>query len=244
MQIGMKQKKEHSPKPLLWDHKREGKKFIPPLMQLDINLTDWRREKIPELLWIALIAKQFGIERALDLTLEFSEIVSDITKEKSAEWCFVTKYGTMSEESKLSLLSALQSDRRLSDLRLALGPLYHYENCPMRFLLLNEEPSKDKHVVILMETVNAMYDRTTEFSTEVLSLAYRICLASGKFFFMEGLELPDLNSVADYPNTDESRAAASFIRAEFGAFFGLTYEGQTEWGKNFWNANIKLSNCI
>ena len=60
---------------VLGDHKRIGKRFIPPfLYQLgSLSEISWVNEIMPEILWIGLLIEHFGYQRGVELGLHLSK---------------------------------------------------------------------------------------------------------------------------------------------------------------------------
>ena len=53
---------------VLSDHKRVGKKFIPPLIAElgPISEVRWINDLVPELVWLALLSERYGLEVGAD----------------------------------------------------------------------------------------------------------------------------------------------------------------------------------
>ena len=48
---------------VLQGYRQEGKRFIPPfLQQVSLTQTDWMNERVPELVWIALLVHVYGVQ--------------------------------------------------------------------------------------------------------------------------------------------------------------------------------------
>ena len=67
-------------------------------------------------------------------------------------------------------------------------------------------------------------------------------LVTKRIFISEEIDMPDLNSIIDAPNSDEAKHAASFVRANALTEFGMR-EIEPTWAKYFWNHSLQLSAC-
>ena len=67
-----REKFKRSPRVLLADHKRVGKRFLPPFVHLlgKFVETKWVDRPLPELLWIAILIKRLGLRKANQVAVE------------------------------------------------------------------------------------------------------------------------------------------------------------------------------
>ena len=57
-------------------HKRTGKKLVPPLMQVpNVNLTSWRDNRLPEILWAAILISNLERNKVLDIFRNVAEYI-------------------------------------------------------------------------------------------------------------------------------------------------------------------------
>jgi hypothetical protein len=75
-------------KPVLGDHKKQGKVLIPPFTYLVGPLQDvsWISTMIPELCWIALIHEKHGSRHAVELLTTFTRMVRETAPATSHTW--------------------------------------------------------------------------------------------------------------------------------------------------------------
>ena len=51
---------------VLRDYRQEGKRFIPPFLQhMRLKESRWTDDRVPELVWIALLIETFGLEEGV-----------------------------------------------------------------------------------------------------------------------------------------------------------------------------------
>ena len=70
---------------VLSDHKKVGKKFIPPIIDKlgsTFQETSWVKFSIPELVWIALLNYRCGYKDGADLSLSLAKATKEVTNKK------------------------------------------------------------------------------------------------------------------------------------------------------------------
>jgi len=83
--------------------------------------------------------------------------------------------------------------------------------------------------------------------TEIQATTVALECRTGHMSFAQGLAIPDLNAVVDYPATEESRHAAGFVVATCGQTI-LSRNDPDEpmefsWQRLFWNCCYRLEPC-
>ena len=79
--------KKKTPK-VLADHKKVGKKFIPPFVAElgQLGEVRWVNDLVPELLWLALLSERHGRERGVDLARRLALAAIDARGSTPASW--------------------------------------------------------------------------------------------------------------------------------------------------------------
>lgn len=97
---------------VLIDHQRIGKRLIPPLMQ-EINYQEisWRKQLIPEFIWLALLNNRYGYMKGAELALELPKAAKEATKNRSMGAWFVT----VSSYTQLSIEEKKENGRTTSE---------------------------------------------------------------------------------------------------------------------------------
>jgi hypothetical protein len=66
-----KHSKPKRPSRILSDHRKVGKKFIPPMLDIGVfKDANWKEFILPELLWIALLNEKHGLRDGAELCLD------------------------------------------------------------------------------------------------------------------------------------------------------------------------------
>ncbi len=233
------ERKPAKPKAVLGDHKRVGKRFIPPMAQLGISDVRWIESLAPEFLWIALLHDRLGFARGA----EVARLVAQAFQETDASlgWCAaISSFGTLAEDSRPQFIAAVLKNGVADELALALGALHeHYPGHPLAFALPAEakgDISSLKRVVGLLLGSRADVDAMRTQATAV----YLAC-TGGWLKVLADSALADFPEVERYPDTDKSQRVASSVRA---ALNGLTIKVPTsEWPRYFWNRGLELEPC-
>ncbi|NOY51052.1 MAG: hypothetical protein GXO88_10895, partial [Chlorobi bacterium] len=73
---------------VLDDHKRLGKRFIPPLLNYG-NLADvsWADMMVPDLIWIALVNENYGKQKGAEIIKNFYEVAKSTFKNDARNFC-------------------------------------------------------------------------------------------------------------------------------------------------------------
>jgi hypothetical protein len=253
-------------KKVLSDHKREGKRFIPPFLQLTGPWKDanWMGTIIPEFLWIALVNNFHGIKEGAHLCLSLARAATIATGISPAEFskkfgqcpkqlfAMTTSYSSLSVEQQANLLSQLRNANQLDSIVLALRPLVSfYPECPLNFLFQGSDTTvgseglgQFKHVLV------SLFDKYTKPATFMLATAIYIAFCTNKLKIVVGDSdqstgpeiLAKFPVIERYPDTEESRAVAAGVRAAIYSFIGSS-ETSSEWPNYFWNRRLELESC-
>lgn len=230
-------------------HTRMGKTLVPPLMRMPagINFSSWCNERLPEMLWAALLMAVLPREDALGA---FREIAS-----------FGITYGEKEDECKswslnLSALAKQPYELISSIVRLvrehplamaAIRPLLLLESLPARDVWKTEiaaEP-EDSDWQTLAEAVVKCFDHQSQEATDIrwLRLIFKIGLGAMHFAPTMGERIEELRL---YPNKGDMRSVRPFIRAgEMSLDMGPDGEKPKErWPEDFWRECMDRTTCV
>ena len=75
---------KHQKKGVLQDHKRVGKRFVPPLLQLrNIKDASFVKHLFPHLVWMGLMNERFRYAKGVKLTIDLAKIAHSASGTKS-----------------------------------------------------------------------------------------------------------------------------------------------------------------
>lgn len=226
-------------KPVLADHKRVGKRFVPLMAELGLSDVKWIESLAPEFLWIALLHDRLGFARGAEVARLVAEAVK--SADSSLGWCAaMSSFAKLTESARPQFIAALANSGVLEELALALGALHvHYPSHPLAFALPADavgELSELKRVAASLLNSRADVDAMRTQATAVY-----LAFTGGWLHVLAESALADFSEVERYPDTEKSRLVASSVRA---ALNGLTIKMPTsDWPRYFWNRGLELEPC-
>lgn len=97
---------------ILHGHKRKGKNFIPPVMQIgNTQTTSYSNRHLPQLIWLDIITWKTSFETSL-IILEFLSLFFRQLHEFSFWGMFISNYQKLNELEVINLNQYLNFDRR------------------------------------------------------------------------------------------------------------------------------------
>ena len=227
-------------------HMQQGSKLTPPMAALpNIELQSWKDDRLPEMLWAALIVSYFEQPTALRLMARAISYLGEQKKSESEEspvsvGCDVTHTGlSQMEDSFLrEFLSRLTPDEKC---RAVLRPLLLLEDLPARdawieAVRMQPEPEDWRD---LMQAVAVTLDHQSQEATDCRYARVRAALLGGR------LHMPreKIDELVAYPNV-ELRKVRPSIRATEGSM-GMMFQGSVshEWPSKFWGQCLRDTEC-
>lgn len=226
-------------KPLLSDHKKIGKKLVPPMMQIgSLRLTSWMDTGLPECVWLAVLHEELGLGEGIKTAVELCKAASRIEP---------TTFVVVSDFEALSFGA-------WHELRASFGPMLEkvctalsrffrvYPECPIAKLCDApvQQPS-ESDTQWIKALLSSMFDKASRPSTMALATFVYVQMAQGRLFIQPGSALSKLPDVEQYPDTPESRRIASAVRATVNTFAGRIEK--PIWPRYFWARNFALEPC-
>lgn len=237
---------------VLLDHKKVGKRYIPPMLQLGSMVeTKWADTGLPDFFWIAMIIDKHGLKRGTELSLAIAR-----TFEHPAEgehWpksslTLSSTYAQFSQEDKEKIKRKLSEQGCLQEIQTSLCPLvFFYPEFPLGFLCDHAKPTNPEFELIrIKQLVNDLYNKRGRKATLVLTTAFYIEAVIGRITIAKGVadHLSDLEAVLEYPKTDLSRKIAATVRAMSQNLSFDNDEVNRTWCNYFWNRGFELEPCI
>ena len=232
-------KKKQKPKAVLADHKRVGKRFIPPMAQLGMSDVRWVESLAPEFLWLALLHDRLGFSRGAEVARLVAEAFKSVAP--SLGWCgAMSTFEQLPETARPSFVSALATRRLQDELGRALGGLHvHYPSHPLAFAM-PEEARGD--LSSLKRVVASLIEwRSDAEAMRAQATAIYMAFTGGWLHIRADSALADFPEVERYPDTEKSQLVASSVRATLNV---LTIQiAATNWPRYFWNRGLELEAC-
>ena len=200
---------------------------------------------LPELLWLGLLNKAYGIAKGAELALSLARAAVKTVGRK--KWYGATSaYAALNKEHRVQVLNALATnDREL--LQTAFLPfLLFYPRCPLNFIFddnfrCDSEPKKA--LAEFKAFLAALFDKLEKPTTFMQANGVYIAFVTGKLQVAKGLSLANFPAIEKYPDTEESRRVASGVRMAVNMFIGMAEQSPNDWQKYFWNRGLELEPC-
>ena len=241
---------------LLDDHQRFKKRFIPPLLANGINFrfAHWVRGTVPEILWIGVLIDTLGprdgVESAVAIAAEAQNYVGDGAC--VPPFSFARAFLAVTDAEAQGIQDNVQAVDHGSRGLTAMEPLFRvYPDYPLAKLSGAGSPSEPTldDLALIAKLMDQLLDRTSPKATLVQATAVTIGAATSRLrWVVGGPEPPDLDQLAYYPSTDESRAVASEVRAVVQTLIGLAElpDNPTPpltWPREFWERGLAIGEC-
>jgi hypothetical protein len=238
-----KQKK----KEVLQDHKRIGKRFVPPLLQLrNVKDVSFIKQLFPHLVWMGLINQRLEYEKGVRLTIDLAKISHSVFKdEKHVNFALCGNYSLLSSEAKSEIITICQEKRWLNDIRRSLAPLIlQYDDFPMAFFGIGDLDVKRE--VLLQELKRVVGKCINKYETPGLVLQTNLIMvqaATGGLRISPHIQFPDFDSIVNDPDSEAAKRAAVFVRAGSFAMCMPDEYVLEKWARSFWNQGSKVDSC-
>jgi hypothetical protein len=233
-----KMREKKSIKTPLSGHKHVGKELLPPFatMKNKISLCSWMNDRLPEMLWAALILVSFERDEAFKI---LKRILNFILNHRSAELLHdITITGISKIEAPIrdELLCFIVKQ---SGAGATLSPLMFYDDLPAKDswakFLQDTEPDID----LLMSAVGACLWHQSQESTDCRWVRVMAQVVGRK------LHIPkeELEKWCDYPNIADKQHVMSGIRAAE-ACPNPFVDSDLSWPKSFWHKSWIATPCL
>lgn len=233
-------------KQVLPDHKRIGKRFIPPLATLPLSEVSWVNQILPEIIWLALAHRQLDYATTVDIAVRMGRKAGPLTGPQ-AFFGGVSSFSQLSDSSWHAIRKELSDHALLQPLMSALSPLLRMvPTCPLNNLSgpskVHLEPTPDD-LQKVAKTVADLIDRRSVASTKCQATWVYLGFVLGRLQVAPGLTLENFPAIADYPETEESVRVAAAVRALVNMLANVSAPS-SPWPSEFWQRGFDLTECI
>lgn len=224
-------------------HNRSGSKLIPPLLAPKLNVTpvSWANDRLPEMMWPALLVTGLGRDKALARFREVINFVAEATEPKPNDIGFAG-LAALEATTLNSLLNVITEG---AEAALALAPLLLLDHLPARVQwhhALAEVATAAKWEP-LMHAVATCFDHQSQEATDCRWLSVMVKVSAGQMFLPSGARSQQMaDEISGYPNVGDMRAVRPSIRAMEGAIRN-SFE-TSEWPTQFWEQCHRDTPCV
>jgi hypothetical protein len=222
-------------------HKRQGKKLIPPFQQIDnLKKVSWSNDRLPEYIWIALIVSLHEREESIQIIKRISKFFYDLKEEYRPIDLSITSLGNLEEKTLDTFLDFICNHLGIKE---TLKPLALFDNLPGRdkwreYLTINVVEEEWEKLYV---TIAKCFDHQSQEATD--------CRWSKLFYFLvtDKLRLPrDMaEQIFEYPYVGDMRTVRPTIRSTE-MTLGMLPDGTTlesKWCDYFWEQGLKDTPC-
>ena len=203
---------------VLRGYRQDGKRFIPPMLDIaNTQESHWLDDRLPELIWIALLIHRLGVRQGIAVATSIAKAAATCAQDSERGFAAASDYTSLTDDEKTSTRAALTAEGVLVRACLSLAALInHYEEFPLAFLaeqdtLLGDD--QESTLSDLKKTIGATRDRGESAGLFVQATAVYILLVNKKLNVPPGLGFENLDAILDYPLTDESKKLAALVRS-------------------------------
>lgn len=228
----------------LESHRRQGNTLVPPLAALpNLQLASWLNERLPEILWCALLVTHAGRDHALDVFRRVAKWAGQnrnrMPKDADVGHSALSRLPPDMRAEVLAVICAERSDREvLASLRVveALPGLEYWEAAL-------QGARTDDGWEQLRLAVAHVFDHQSQLATDCRWARIVFKITSGQMFFSE--EQQELvEEIFGYPNVGDQREVRPAIRAMEISFSRAKYEPPPEWPAAFWLDGFRKTPCV
>ena len=231
---------------VLRGYRRMGKRFIPPFLQhMSLTESRWMDDRVPELIWIALLIQVFGLKRGTEIALKIAKSAAKCGQPTQKAFAAASDYTMFKTEHGGHLCLELMAAGVLEEARRGLAALIdHYPEFPLSFLGKPEKIAENAPVSTLDdlgETIVSINDREGYAGTFAQATVVCIYFANDQLKVFPNTGLSNFPAIEEYPMTEESLKVAASVRS---AVTGLLAKGVSpDWRNSFWNQGRSLGPC-
>lgn len=231
---------------ILSDHKMVGKKLVPPLLQNhQFNELPYINNILPEIIWQGFLIEKYGVKSSVELSLFLLTTIRDSANIESGKlFCFISNFETLNKTQVDKIVSQLSSNKNYNKILDALRPFLNvFPECPLNKILQNNISDYSKQDLEYVKMVTTqLLDKNSKETTLVLANTIYCANQMGVLKVTKDSCFLRMDEVFNYPNTEESKKIASFLRATINPIVGNdTFVFQnSNWSKYFWNRAYKL----
>lgn len=235
-------------------HRREGRQLIAPAMQIaNRKSVSWLNDRLPEVLWAALIHQACERDKALEVFRRFCILAgqfADAARNGEARWDVTHSALEWMPEGVLERIGLAMDAAGVA--RSILSPLLVFDGLPARdrwqalvpaLQADHEEDTWDR----LAAAVAGTLDHQSEASTDIRWMTIMFKVMLGKVRFRAGDDDEFVEALRLYPNHGEMRSVRPRIRAMEIAFRGGPngdVQGPSAWVATFWAQALRDTRCM
>ena len=218
-------------------HKRVGKKLVPPFgLMINSENNPWMDNRLPEMLWAALIVFSFERHEAFDQFLRITRFINEHGKREDLHDLTLTGIARLEDKLRDEVISVIAEPFAVAE---ALSSLRLFESLPAREIWLKNLPLIDPDPDLLKGAVGAALWHQSQNATDSRWMRLVPMVIAGKMKLQ-----PDMvRRLIDYPGENDPEKTGGFIRsAEIAR--NPNEHVDLAWPNAFWNECWDKTPCI
>jgi len=225
-------------------HTLIGKTLVPPFAKVPkMKLVSWMNDRMPEMLWAALLLHELGRVKAIRLFRDVIKYFFDLEQKTIYPDITLTGISRLPPNHRDNIFKIISSN---VEQRKALLPLMLFDKLPLRDewkkVLKYQDTTIDESP--LFSSVAEVLDHQSQYSTDCRWLKVACLLANGY------LHVPTIDMAKEifyYPNFGEQEKVRPSIRALEGIDYDdlpISPNPKSSWKDDFWEESLTKSNCF
>lgn len=231
---------------ILQDHKKDGKKFIPPMKHM-MNFTEvhYVERILPEIAWIAFLIDNLGARQGIHIASRLVITAHSLhVGNAMCDFSLISAFSLLTEDEKSRLIETIREENVLFKLRNALAVFFRVypSNNPLAFIT-EGTPSTPSAIdlSVTKRIIHKNIDRRDFDAVVTQSVVFYSKYLSGKLKFNTEVKAPDLESIIGDFQSAAAQRAASHIRMAVNTVFMFNEKDiGTKWASYFWNHGLEL----
>lgn len=236
----------------LSEHKRDGKRLLPPLLQMQNAVSvSWINDRLPEMVWAALVLQCGERSKGLEVLRRFVILCRDflpqVEDEGGNRWDpTLTAMSTLPDGVRSNVIRALDA---AGVNRSMLSPLLLIQALPARDRWALDLPPVEREDNdawnALAVAVSDVMNHQSQAATDIRWMTVMFKMVLGRILLQRGRDDEFVEELRLYPNHGDMRRVRPKIRAMEMAFrSGETGPITTPWCSDFWKEGLDYTNCI
>lgn len=224
----------------LEQHEFKKGKFIPPLMQLSdrIEFISWSKDRLPEMLWLALIYSQYDRQTGLEKTMRILTYIKNMGF--NIELPYFSLILKLPEDQQNKIYAFIKSENNENVLS-PLTIIFNYSEYPGFAKSFYSEEKNEEKKIILLNCIKKFYPPQDECTTDIRYLSVYFELITGRTKHREKT-LKDLFLYTRIPHSDERMKS---IRPTIRSCDGITpfIQKDNNYLEKFWESISSMTDC-
>jgi len=215
-------------------HTRVGNELVPPFAQLPkMSPTSWMDDRLPEMLWAALIRVVNSRDQALGEFRRFLDFIFRHPKKELLSDITLTGISKLDDPLREEVITFLIAPRETAS---ALATLRLFQTLPARHTWDKLLPAIEPDTQLLMRAIGAHLWHQSQEATDCRWLRIMAYLLTDKLHVPKHMAA----ELCGYPNEGDQRAVRPTIRAS-----EISFQcSDRQWSQNFWKEAWQNTPCL